>query len=462
MLDSCPITFDAVLLCAGAGSRFTDTFAATEASARFPIESKILVKLHGKPALAYLLQTIDNSPYINNSVLVEPVLVEPVLGETACDSAIATLLETHLTERSKNTSSGTFTITQGGEQRQHSLKNGLLALQKLGDKASTWCLVFDAARPLVSLALIERIAHCIACTRAVGDTSGGRAFGVIPIVPINDSIKRIEQVQPGQAELGQAQPGQAKLGQEGIVVETLERAPLRAAQTPQAFPRKQLLEWLLAAEQKTPRQSFVDEAQLAMANGSAVKYIQGEARAHKLTTQQDIPILEGLIATMQTRMEYRTCSGYDQHAVCRGDILRLCGLSLPCDFALKGHSDADVVLHALCDAILALAGSGDIGEHFPPTEDRWRNADSAIFLKHALELLAKADGKLVNADVTILAEKPNLRQHKVAMRARLSELTKLEGSRIGLKATTLEGLGALGRGEGIAAIASATAKFPTA
>ena len=479
------LMLDAIVLCAGSSVRFNakesgikesnsnakieNTGQNTEQNTE-QNEAKVLANLGGKPALEYLLQTLVESPFVRNCVFVLPE-----------DDAVKTKIKELVQRYADAGTSGGWSCAQGGARRQDSLKNGLqllckdkaLAKAQPQDGGKDWCMVCDAARPLLSHALLERIATAVAHIRekqslsqatsqvTASQVTENKVLGVIPLLPIADSVKRIDG--------------------KGFLAASIERETLRLAQTPQAFPTEKLLEWLLQAEKITPRKNFADEAQLAVENLAQVAHVQGEARAHKITTPQDILFLEGLLAgeksgmttektysekpqqekqqTAKQQTEFRSCSAFDQHKVSKGIVLRLCATDIPCGFALEGHSDADVVLHALTDAILALAGSGDIGEHFPPSEQRWRNADSAIFLKHAIKVLTKAGGKLINADVTILAEKPNLTKYKPTMRQKLAQLTELDGSRIGLKATTLEGLGELGKAKGIAAYATATAKF---
>jgi 2-C-methyl-D-erythritol 4-phosphate cytidylyltransferase/2-C-methyl-D-erythritol 2,4-cyclodiphosphate synthase len=194
--------------------------------------------------------------------------------------------------------------------------------------------------------------------------------------------------------------------------------------------------------------------------GMTITTVTGEESNLKITTEDDfghaVRLLRG------TMEEFRTGQGFDAHRFATGDHIWLCGVKIPHDAALEGHSDADAGLHALTDAVLGALGAGDIGRHFPPTEDKWRGASSALFLSHAAQLVTEAGGAIVHCDVTILCERPKIAPHRETMRARIAEILGIDISRVSVKATTTEGMGFLGRGEGLACEAIATIRLPPA
>ncbi len=305
----------------------------------------------------------------------------------------------------------------GGATRQASVRAGLEALAPLAPRL---VLIHDAARPFVSTALIDRVLRALEHHPAV-----------IPALPVVDSLRRIQ----GER-----------------VVEDVERADLVRVQTPQGF----VFNAILDAHRHAPPIGFPDDGAVAAWVGLPVVHVPGEEDNMKLTLPEDFALAERRLIAAAVR---RTAQGIDVHRFAPGRRLVLAGIEIPSELGLEGHSDADVVLHAVTDAVLGLVGEGDIGEHFPPSEARWRDADSRLFVRHALALLSARDGVLEHLDVTILAEQPKLAPHRAAMRASLAELTDLPLSAVSIKATTTEGLGFIGRGEGIAALALATARF---
>jgi 2-C-methyl-D-erythritol 4-phosphate cytidylyltransferase/2-C-methyl-D-erythritol 2,4-cyclodiphosphate synthase len=233
---------------------------------------------------------------------------------------------------------------------------------------------------------------------------------------------------------------------------TQPRQDLRLVQTPQGFVFDHIL-----ALHRAARGEVTDDA--ALMEGEEDLYVmgvEGEARLAKVTGPEDIARLAALYLPTETR----TGTGFDVHRFEAGRRLVLCGIEIPHGQGLAGHSDADVGIHALCDAIYGALAEGDIGAHFPPTEGRWRDADSAIFLRHAADRIAARAGRLVNADITLICEAPKIRPYAEAMRARLAALLGVEVARIGVKATTTERLGFAGRGEGIAAQAAVSIVLP--
>ncbi len=304
----------------------------------------------------------------------------------------------------------------GGDTRQESVRNGLqsLATGPTPDRV----LIHDGARPLPSNGLIDRV------VAALDD-----ADGAVPALALTDTIKRVES---------------------DAVVETVDRTGLFRVQTPQGFDFRALLS---AYGRTTNTGQFTDDASIAEAAGLRVAIVAGEEQNIKITHDED---LARAAAWLQGARETRVGSGFDVHAFGPGDSVRLGGIDIPHDRALAGHSDADVALHALTDAILGAIGDGDIGSHFPPSDPQWQGADSSRFLGHAAALLRQRHGALVHGDLTIICEQPRIGPHRDAMRARIADILAVDLSRISVKATTTEGLGFTGRSEGIAAQASVT------
>jgi 2-C-methyl-D-erythritol 4-phosphate cytidylyltransferase/2-C-methyl-D-erythritol 2,4-cyclodiphosphate synthase len=312
-------------------------------------------------------------------------------------------------------------FAEGGETRQDSVRNGLEALEA---QRPDFVLIHDAARPLVSSSVIRWV------IAALEDGAGA----AVPMLPVSDSLKRKE------AESWRSAP----------------RDGLYRAQTPQGFRFGDILE----AHRKFRAKNLTDDMAVAELAGMAVTTVVGEEANMKITTEDDFRHAARLLrGTME---EFRTGQGFDAHRFSTGDHVWLCGVKIPHDAALEGHSDADAGLHALTDAILGTLGAGDIGRHFPPTDEKWRGASSSLFLSHAAQLVAQAGGTIVHCDVTILCERPKIAPHRDAMRTRIAEILGLEISRISVKATTTEGMGFLGRGEGLAAQAVATIRLPPA
>ncbi len=306
----------------------------------------------------------------------------------------------------------------GGAERQDSVRAGLEALAQHRPDV---VLVHDAARPHIPAGTVPALLAAL---------DGHR--GAIPAVPVGDTLKRVEA---------------------GRIVATVPRDGLMRAQTPQAFD----FATLLAAHRDAPRSGLTDDAALLEHAGHPVAVVAGDEDNIKLTHPEDLVRLERLLAAS---MQPRVGTGYDVHVLVEGRALVLCGVAVPHERGLDGHSDADVGIHALCDAIYGALAEGDIGRHFPPTEGEWKDADSARFLRHAAGRIAARGGLLCNADVTLVCERPKITPHAPAMRARLAELLGTAVDRISVKATTSERLGFTGRGEGIAAQAAVTILVP--
>ena len=308
----------------------------------------------------------------------------------------------------------------GGASRQDSVRNGLEALA--ADGAPDLVLIHDAARPLIDA---DTIAAVIA-------TLNGTP-GAIAAVPVADTLKR---------------------GSGDAIAGTVDRDGLWRAQTPQGFRFPAILE----AHRAAAGLSLTDDAAVAERAGLTVALVPSKEDNFKVTTPDDLT--RATHAIMSSLWDVRTGSGFDVHRFTDGDFVTLCGLRVPHSHGLEGHSDADVGLHALTDAILGALAAGDIGSHFPPTDPRWRGADSAKFLHHAADLVAERGGVIAHADVTIICERPKVGPHRAAMAERIAQILGIEVGRVSVKATTTEQLGFTGRREGIAAQAVATVRLP--
>jgi 2-C-methyl-D-erythritol 4-phosphate cytidylyltransferase / 2-C-methyl-D-erythritol 2,4-cyclodiphosphate synthase len=312
----------------------------------------------------------------------------------------------------------------GGAARQDSAR---LGLESLADFAPAKVLIHDAARPFIDHAVIDRVLDALE-----------EAPGAIPALPIADTVKR---------------------GENGLVTGTLDRAGLWRVQTPQGFDYRAIL----AAHRAVAGLELTDDAAVAEHAGLAVRLVEGAEANFKVTSAEDFARAEkfatGGAGDYRTG-DFRTGQGFDVHAFGPGDHVWLCGLKVPHDHGLIGHSDADVGLHALTDAILGALGAGDIGMHFPPGDPKWRNAPSHLFLRYAADLVAKERGRIVHVDVTLICEAPRVGPHRDAMVAKLADILGLAPRRVSVKATTTEKLGFLGRGEGMAAQAVATLQLP--
>jgi 2-C-methyl-D-erythritol 4-phosphate cytidylyltransferase/2-C-methyl-D-erythritol 2,4-cyclodiphosphate synthase len=282
-------------------------------------------------------------------------------------------------------------------------------------------LIHDAARPFVSPQIISGVCATL-----------DEHDAAIPAIPVPDTLKLVEQ---------------------GRITRTLPRDGVFSAQTPQGFR----FEAILSAHEAAAGREFTDDAAIAESAGLSVVTVTGSRMNFKLTTQEDFVTAEMLLSA---RASPRTGSGFDVHRFCAGDHVWLCGVRVPHDHGLEGHSDADVGLHALTDAILGAAALGDIGQHFPPTDPRWKGAASHLFLSHAASILRDRGGEISNVDVTIICERPKVSPHREVMARRIAEILAIDIGRVSVKATTTEGLGFTGRREGIAAQATATVLLP--
>jgi len=315
------------------------------------------------------------------------------------------------------------TPAAGGATRQASVHAGLEALAA---QKPDIVLIHDAARPFVTSAVIARAIE-----------AAGRTGAAVPTVAVTDTIKQV--------------------GATGNVEATPDRATLRIAQTPQAFRFDVILEAHRRAAREG-RGDFTDDAAIAEWAGLTVATFEGDAANMKLTTPEDFVREEARLGAMLG--DIRTGTGYDVHAFGEGDHVMICGVRVPHSRGFLAHSDGDVGLHALVDAILGALADGDIGSHFPPSDAKWKGASSDRFLKYAIDRVTARGGRVANLEVTLICERPKIGPLRDTMRARIAEISGIDISRIAVKATTSERLGFTGREEGIAATASATIRLP--
>ncbi len=305
-------------------------------------------------------------------------------------------------------------VGRGGASRQESVR---LGLDQLAAQAPAQVLIHDAARPLLAASLIDQV------LAGLSDAPGS-----CPALPVVDSLRR---------------------GGDRIEGE-VPREGLWRVQTPQGFDFH-----LIRAAHAVAPDGATDDAEVLRAAGHAVRIVPGDEKAMKVTLPQDFETAERMLDWVTL-----TGSGYDVHRFGPGDHVWMCGIAVPHSHGLIGHSDADVGLHALTDAILGALGDGDIGTHFPPSDPQWKGASSDRFLAHAASLVANAGGRILHCDVTIICEAPKVGPHRPAMTARIADILQTHAPRISVKATTTEGLGFTGRREGIAAQALATIRLP--
>jgi 2-C-methyl-D-erythritol 4-phosphate cytidylyltransferase / 2-C-methyl-D-erythritol 2,4-cyclodiphosphate synthase len=365
-------------------------------------------RIGGKPVIRHTLKRFLDWPKCGPIA----VVIHPE-DRALFDASISDLGEHHA-----------LIVVTGGATRQGSVLNGLRALE--GHNIDH-VMIQDGVRPFVDADLLDRIATELA--------SGKSA--VLPALPVSDTIKRSDR--------------------SGVVSGTVPRQDLYAAQTPQSFHYETILS---AHEQAATDRAtnFTDDASIAEWAGIPVHLVEGSIDNVKLTVQRDIAMADERLKG-SALPDVRTGNGYDVHQLEAGDGVTLCGIFIPHDQKLKGHSDADVALHALTDALLATCGAGDIGDHFPPSDMQWKGAPSRIFLEHAAKLVRDAGGTIMNADISLIAEAPKIGPHRQAMREKLSEILAISLDRCSVKATTNETIGFVGRREGIAAIATATVVF---
>ena len=361
---------------------------------------KQYLPLAGKPLLRHGLETLARHPAIDH--------VRVVLNPDD---------EAHYVVASRGLD--LLPPVAGGPARQDSVRLGLESLDSLKTER---VLIHDGARPFLDTGTIDRVL-----------TALDHAPGAIPALPLRDTVKR---------------------GIDGVITDTVDRSSLWRAQTPQGFHYGPIL----AAHRAAAGSDLSDDAAVAERAGLRVRLVAGSEENFKVTTSDDLLQAERLLAARQG--DIRIGQGFDVHAFGPGDHVWLCGVKIPHGQGLVGHSDADVGLHALTDAILGALGAGDIGMHFPPGDDKWRGAPSHLFLRHAADLVAAGGGRIAHVDVTLICERPKIGPHRDAMAARMAEILGIETQRVSVKATTTEKLGFTGRGEGIAGQAVATLRLP--
>jgi 2-C-methyl-D-erythritol 4-phosphate cytidylyltransferase/2-C-methyl-D-erythritol 2,4-cyclodiphosphate synthase len=306
----------------------------------------------------------------------------------------------------------------GGSERQDSVRNGLEAIAAGG--GAQIVLIHDAARPFLPAAVIERLLEALESSDAA-----------VPVLPMVDTLARLD----------------------GVLGEAVRRDGLMRVQTPQAFRFGPILD----AHRKWSGGLATDDAQIARAAGIAVIGVAGDAALEKLTYEEDFDRAE---QRLTARLVSRTGFGFDVHAFAEEQPLWLAGVEIAHGRGLKGHSDADVLLHAVTDALLGAISEGDIGVHFPPSDPQWSGAASSRFIEHARGLIEARGGRIDHVDATLICEEPKIGPHRDSMRRSLAGLLRLPLQRVSIKATTTEGLGFTGRGEGIAAQAVATVRLP--
>ena len=391
----------ALIVAAGRGSR-----AAPGDGAR----PKQYCPIGGAPMLAHTIAAFARHPRVNDIL----VVIHPD------DAALYRIASEPYAARLRSP-------IAGGARRQDSVRAGLEALASAPPSS---VLIHDAARPFVSAVLIDRVIESLKIHQAA-----------LPATHVTDSLKRAEG---------------------GRVTGTVARDSVWQAQTPQGFAFGPILAAHRKAAQDEPGRAFTDDCGVAAWFGLDVALVEGAESNRKLTTAEDLRIADALLQPSRARDTgtIRVASGYDVHALGPGNAVMLCGVSIPNPKALVGHSDADVGLHALTDALLGTIAEGDIGVHFPPTDARWRGAASELFLKHAASMIEQRGGTIVHVDVTLICEAPRIGPYRDRMRERIAGMLGLDVARVSIKATTNEGLGSIGRGEGIAAMATATVSLP--
>ena len=310
----------------------------------------------------------------------------------------------------------------GGAERQDSVR---LGLESIANMAPSIVLIHDGARPFIDAETISRVIDsCI------------NNDGAIAALPIHDTLKRADTA--------------------GAIIDTPSREGIWRAQTPQGFQ----FDKILLAHQNARGKTLTDDAAVAEANGLSVKLVDGSPDNMKITKAEDFGMANMLLQRGTPAMEYRNGHGFDVHEFEDGNAVTLCGVSIAHNKKLKGHSDADVGMHALTDAILGAISAGDIGDHFPPTDPQWKGTASHVFLEKARDLVHTLGGRITHCDVTLICEAPKIGPHRSAMQNSLASILAINANRISVKATTTEELGFTGRREGIAAMATATIALP--
>lgn len=363
---------------------------------------KQYLNLGGKAVIRHTVDVFNTHPSVD--------IVQVVIGANDRDRCAEALAGVSLPDP-----------VTGGATRQDSGYRGLQALEA---DSPDYVLIHDAARPFVDHATIDRVIAALEIHQAA-----------LPAVPVADTLKR-------------------GAGKPAMVEATVDRKDLWRAQTPQGFRYPEIL----AAHRNAVGLELTDDTAIAEHAGMAVALIEGNDTNFKITTREDMERAERITGAMTG--ETRIGTGFDVHAFTDGDHVMLCGVKIDHDHALDGHSDADVALHAVTDALLGAIAEGDIGSHFPPSDPQWRGVASQVFLEHAAGLISARGGSIGNIDLTVICEAPKVGPHRDAMRQSLADILSIDIGRISIKATTTEQLGFTGRGEGIAAQAATTVRLP--
>lgn len=368
-------------------------------------------KVGGKPVIQWSVEL-----FLSDSECTRILVARHADDEELCFAALGALADR-------------VEIVIGGPTRQMSTLNALDYLTSRSAEDIRHVMIHDAARPFAEIPLLVRI-----------KASMTEDCGILPSLPVSDTLKRGSQ--------------------EGLVEATVSRSGLYAAQTPQAFPLAAIFAAHRAASHH-PEIEFTDDASIAEWHGLPVRLVDGSPDNVKLTWKRDIDMANERLGSHHWP-DVRTGNGYDVHSFVQGDHVWLGGVRIEHSQGLNGHSDSDVALHALTDALLATCSAGDIGHHFPPSDPQWKGCASSVFVRHAVSLIRAKGGRIANADISLICEAPRVGQHREAMVSVIADMMEISPERVSVKATTNEKLGFIGRKEGIAAIATATVVFPGA
>ena len=454
----------AIIVAAGSGSRAA---LVDDNSQNLP---KQFWNLGGKPLLLHSVDYFIAHPKIGAIIL----LVAPDQIDLSQQ-----ILDQHLNKANRHN----IKILAGGQTRQASAHIGLMALESLANSDDiSLVAIHDAARPLIPTGLLDQLIDTFTTARA----SSSKIAGIVPVLPLADSIKTVTD----HSDAVNAIEGHGTAPHYHHITGGLDRGKMTAAQTPQLFQRHiitQLHKQFAAPDSLAPDSlgpdslgpnSFTDDCGLAQAGGYEIVTSPGANQLMKLTDADDFAILFALVAAgagaisaphgqgrqmdLNPMNETRTGTGFDVHKFTdEPGPIYLAGIKIDNDRQMLAHSDGDVGLHALTDAIFGALADGDIGFHFPPSDAKWRNADSAVFLKFAVDRVIERGGRIINLDLTLICETPKIGPLRDAMRSNIAQICKLSIDRVAVKATTSEGLGFTGRGEGIAAQASASISLPS-
>jgi len=405
-----------VIVAAGRGTR---------AGGDVPKQYRLLA---GVPVLARTLAV-----FLEHDAITRVVIVIHPDDHEACTAVLASSFLADL-----KTGAIPISLVNGASSRQGSV---LAGLESLSEDPPEGVLIHDAARPFVDRPLIDRVLAGFAADTGMAHEHA--VAGVLPALPVADTLKRA--------------------GTQSAVAGTVSRDGLFAAQTPQAFHFNSILAAHRAAKANAMDQEFTDDVAVAEWAGLKIRIVEGSPDNNKLTSARDLQMADERLSVNNLATtplpDIRTGNGYDVHRLVPGDGVTLCGVFIAGPMRLDGHSDADVGLHALTDALLATCGAGDIGDHFPPDDAQWKNAASRVFLAHAAGVVRSKGGTILNVDVSLIAEAPKIAPHRLAMRQAMADTLDLALERCSVKATTNETIGFVGRREGIAAIATASVAY---